>query len=452
MLEGNGRTILIVEDDRTLARMLVDVLSAQGFVCAVATDWQNASVMLTERSPALTLLDMRLPDRETLDCIEEIAEQCPVIVLTAYGTIHQAVSAMRLGAFEYLTKPPDLRELELAIARALEAAALKRSYAFCRSQLNPTIGGLMVGQSPAFREVVRLVESVAQTDCTVLVQGESGVGKELVAQGLHQLSGRAGGNFVPVDCATLQENLFESEVFGHERGAFTGADRRKEGLIEVAENGTAFFDEIGELTPGLQAKMLRLLETGRFRRLGGTVDHGANARFVAATNRDLAEASQDGAFRSDLYYRLAAFVIEVPPLRARLEDIPILATLFLERRGFLRNVEKHFSQGAMDRLVQYDWPGNIRELRNIVERAILISGNASEIRARHIALEVTLGSRPSPEQFVTDEPSLEELKRSYLARLLERHGGHRAQIAKILGISERNTYRLIKRYGLIQAP
>lgn len=447
-LEGNGRTILIVEDDRTLARMLTDAIGAHGFDCAVAPDWQTAAAMLVDRSPVLTLLDVRLPDRDSLDAIEDVVEQCPVIVLTAYGTINQAVSAMRRGAFEYLTKPLDLRELELAISRALEVVSLRRSYDFVRTQLHPASGGLMIGRSRAFRETLHLVESVAQTDCTVLIQGESGVGKELVAQSIHQLSNRSAGNFVPVDCSTLQENLFESEVFGHERGAFTGADRRKEGLIEVAENGTAFFDEIGELTPGLQAKMLRLLETGRFRRLGGTADHSSSARFVAATNRDLAIAAQGGKYRSDLYYRLAAFVIEVPPLRARRDDIPLLATHFLKRRNFLRNVDKQLSPEAIDRLVDYDWPGNIRELRNIVERAILISGNAPEIRSRHIALDSHAPPPDGHEIPWATEPTLEQLKQSYVGYLMKKYEGKRAQVSRALGISERNTYRLIKRYGL----
>ena len=447
-LTGNGRSILIIEDDRTLARLMADSLSRLGFEPHFSASWAEARQALAEKSPVLALLDIRLPDIGGLDCIEELTDHCPVIVLTAYGTIHDAVAAMRKGAVEYLPKPVDPEKLELAIARALDTISLRRGYEFCRAQLHPAIGKIMIGRSPAFLEMLRGIESVASTDCTVLVQGESGVGKELVAQSIHQLSPRASGNFVPVDCSTLQENLFESEVFGHERGAFTGADRRKEGLIEVAEQGTAFFDEIGELPAPLQAKMLRLLETNRFRRLGGTSDLETSARFVAASNRDLAQTSKDGRFRHDLYYRLAAFVIHVPTLRKRREDIPLLAEHFLERRNFLRQTEKSFSPAAIDRLVDYDWPGNIRELRNIVERALLVSGSAPEIQPRHLALQAESRSDGGVGALLEQEPTLEQVKELYLKQLLERYQGHRAKIAEILGISERNTYRLLKRYHL----
>jgi DNA-binding NtrC family response regulator len=447
-LQGNDRSILVIEDDRTLARLIVDTLARVGFATACAHSWGEAREALRRHSPALALLDMRLPDAEGLDCIEELAEHCPVIVLTAYGTIHDAVRAMRKGAVEYLTKPLDADKLELAITRALQVMSLRRSYEFCRAQLHPAIGQIMIGRSPAFQEVLRQVESVADTDRTVLIQGESGVGKELVAQSLHQLSSRASHNFVAVDCSTLQGNLFESELFGHERGAFTGAERRKEGLIEVAEHGTAFFDEIGELPAALQPKMLRLLEANRFRRVGGTVDHKTDARFVAASNRDLAEISKEGHFRRDLYYRLAAFVIHVPPLRARRDDIPLIAEHFLEKRNFLRQTQKHFGAAAIECLVDYPWPGNIRELRNIVERAILVSGSAPEIQPRHLALDRAAAGSGDSEHLLDGEPTLEEVKRMYVAQLVESHKGHRAKIAEILGISERNTYRLLKRYGL----
>ncbi|MCB1832811.1 MAG: sigma-54-dependent Fis family transcriptional regulator [Geminicoccaceae bacterium] len=445
---GNGRRVMIVEDDAVLSRLIGRSLEQLGFVTAIAPSWAMAQQALSGASPALAILDVNLPDARGIDCIEVLSEHCPVIVLTAYGTIHEAVNAMRMGAVEYLTKPFDPEKLEIAIDRALEHVSLKRSLEFTRSKLNPSIAHSMVGRSAAFVAMLHEIEQVADTGCTVLIDGESGVGKELVAQSVHQLSGRATQNFVPVDCSTLQENLFESEVFGHERGAFTGADRRKDGLIEVAEGGTVFFDEIGELGAGLQAKMLRLIETGRYRRLGGTADLGADARFVAATNRDLKSFSEAGKFRRDLYFRLAAFVIHVPPLRNRTDDIPLLAEHFLENRAFLRQVHKRFNAGALAALVAHDWPGNVRELRNVVERAIIVSGNAREITARHLSLETgTPGSLPHTD-FWRDEPTLEELKRDYLVHLMEKHDGHRGRVAAILGISERNTYRLIKRYEI----
>ena len=247
----------------------------------------------------------------------------------------------------------------------------------------------------------------------------------------------------------MQENLFESELFGHERGAFTGADKKKEGLIEVAENGTVFLDEIGEITPSIQAKLLRVLETGKFRRLGGTRDLTSNVRFVAATNRSLKEMSDNGEFRSDLYYRLSAFCIDVPPLRDRRDDIKPIAQYFLETRKFLRNVKKEFSPKTLKALTGYSWPGNIRELRNVIERAILVSGKSSRINTEHISLQDSSRGGSSAVDFSFDhEPTLEEFRNYYLEYLLKSHSGNRHEVARALGMSERNTYRLIKKLGL----
>lgn len=447
------KRILLIEDDRTLSRLVGEQLGAMGYSVTNAYNWAEGKAALVKQDPSLAILDMRLPDAEGLACLSELSAQCPVIVLTAYSSIRQAVAAMRAGASEYLAKPVNPAELELAVTRALEADSLRRSYEYVRSQLTPSVSKLMVGSSRAFKELVRLIELIAPSEATVLIEGESGVGKELVAQSIHQLSRRASRNFVPVDCCTLQESLFESELFGHERGAFTGADSRKQGLIEVAERGTLFLDEIGELPATMQAKLLRLLETGEFRRLGGTQGLASDCRFVAATNRDLAAFSQAGGFRRDLYYRLAAVVVRVPSLRERREDIPLIAEHFLRSRSFKRQVEKQLSEAAVAAISAYDWPGNIRELRNVIERALLVSGDAPCIDVEHLGFGPT---SPSGEKTVADEfalsfahqPTLEEIKRNYLARLLREFGGHRARIASVLGISERNTYRLIKKYRL----
>jgi transcriptional regulator with PAS, ATPase and Fis domain len=312
----------------------------------------------------------------------------------------------------------------------------------------------MVGSSNAFKELVKLIELVAPSDTTILIEGESGVGKELVAQSIHQLSARSQNAFVSIDCCTLQENLFESELFGHEKGAFTGADKRKQGLIEVAEGGTIFIDEIGELSASLQAKLLRLLDTGEYRRLGGTQSLVSDSRILAATNRDLKTFSEDGAFRRDLYFRLAGVVIRVPSLRERREDIPLLAEHFLKSRTFQRQITKQLSEAAVEALSEYSWPGNIRELRNVIERAILISGNRPLIEIADLGLtpenesKNTTLSSPQCELRFDHEPTLDEIKENYLSRLLGMHHGHRGSIAKILGISERNAYRMIKRFGL----
>ena len=285
---------------------------------------------------------------------------------------------------------------------------------------------------------------------TVLVLGESGSGKELVARAIHEQSPRAQRNFVAVDCCTLQENLFESELFGHEKGAFTGADRKKQGLIEGAAGGTLFLDEIGEIPPAIQAKLLRVLETGRFRRVGGTRDLTADVRIVAATNRDLKAMSEKGEFRADLYYRLEAFTIYTPPLRERREDIPYLVEHFIHNHDFSMRIKKSVTRESMRKLIAYDWPGNVRELKNVVERAIILSRNSRTIRDQHL----TFGAcKQESNGFQLDlpagaEPTLEELEASYLKMLLEKHAGHRATVARTMGISERQVYRLIRKYGL----
>ncbi len=455
-MKRRSKRILLIEDDVTLCRLIATQLETMGYAVTSTHTWAEAKRALSGADPSLALLDIRLPDADGLECLPDLVAQCPVIVLTAYGSIRHAVSAMRAGAAEYLAKPVNTAELELAVARALSAASLRRRYEYCHNKLTPSIARNMVGSSEAFKELVGLIELVAPSDATVLIEGESGVGKELVAQSIHQLSVRSKNTFVPVDCCTLQESLFESELFGHEKGAFTGADKRKQGLIEVAEGGSVFLDEIGELPASLQTKLLRLLETGEFRRLGGTQNLASDSRFLAATNRNLKSFSEDGGFRRDLYYRLAAVVIHVPSLRERREDIPLLAEHFLASRTFQRHIEKRLSGEAVNALTHYNWPGNIRELRNVIERAILVSGDAPLIEVAHLGMarhgeainSVPSSTPPKCELHFDHEPTLDEIKETYLLRLLGKHGGHRGRIATILGVSERNTYRLIKRYGL----
>jgi transcriptional regulator with PAS, ATPase and Fis domain len=300
------------------------------------------------------------------------------------------------------------------------------------------------------QQVRRLVDAVGPTEKTVLVQGESGAGKELVAHAIHDASPRREGNFVVVDCATLQDTLFESELFGHERGAFTGADRRKPGLIEVARGGTLFLDELGEVGPPGQAKLLRAIETGRFRRVGATEDQRADVRVVAATNRDLAAMVQAGSFRADLFYRLAGFVIVLPPLRTRLDDVPALAGQFL-RQMRTSYGEKRLASAALQRLQTYQWPGNVRELRNVLERAAILSLQEPEILPAHLGnFDVPLfDSRSSSERIdIGGEPTLDEIERTYLKRLLEKHQGNRRRVAAAMGVSERTAYRMLERHGL----
>ena len=437
-------SILIIDDDATLNRLIASHLKASGYDVLSASTWAAGEELLSRVEPDLTLLDMRLPDAEGLEILSTIAEIGPVIVLTAFGSIDLAVKAIKLGAVDFLTKPINPDVLELAVTRALRTSMMKRDYEYYRGKAASDVSGLLVGRSPAMAKLRRTIGIVGPSDTTVLVLGESGVGKELVAAAVHQASGRAEKNFVAVDCATLQENLFESALFGHERGAFTGADRRKEGLIEVADGGTVFLDEIGEMSAALQAKLLRVLETGRFRRLGGVRDLTANVRFVAATNRDLEAMRRDGTFREDLYYRLSAFVITIPPLRERVDDVPLLAEYFLSRRDFGRNSAKKWSPRALEILAAYDWPGNIRELRNVVERAALVSEQATEIRPAHVTgLPPATPSRKTYSFTFDHLPTIEGLTDLYLDKLLGDPGLNRGDMARILGISERSLYRLL---------
>ena len=446
-----SQPILVIEDDATLSHLIARQLEKAGYAPTAVNSWSAAQSYLSQHEPALILSDVRLPDGDSLEILPELVETYPVIVLTAFGSVRNAVDAMKQGAADYLLKPVGLDELLLTIERALETSLLRRENQFCKRQLNARDAqkNLMIGQSAALQEVLRLIEAVAADEITVLVQGESGTGKELVAKEIHNSSPRSKRSFVAVDCCTLQEKLFESELFGHEKGAFTGADRQKKGLVEVAEGGTLFLDEIGEIDATIQAKLLRILESGQFRRLGGTKDLVADVRVVAATNRNLKEMVDEGRFRADLYYRLNGFDLLAPPLRDRREDVPALAEHFIRNHSFSRRIEKRFNSVAQRKLVAYDWPGNIRELKNVIERAIILSRDKPIIGPEHLAF----GSGPQSGSAMVSmafdhNPTLDELESEYLALQLKKLSGRRAEVASTLGVSERSIYRMIKRFGL----
>ena len=444
MSENNAKRILVVEDDVALNRLLMDHLKRHGHLPLTARSLAEADTVLQSSSPALVLLDMRLPDSSGMEAISHFRDVCPVVVLTAYGSVEQAVQAVQAGAADYIIKPVSSARLELAVKRALETASLRRKLEFLETKTAVTGMNRMVGESEAFRRVKELIQLVSDADTTVLIQGESGVGKELVAESIHQQSQRHAQQLVTIDCATLQENLLESELFGHERGAFTGADRRKDGLIEVADGGTVFLDEIGEIGGAIQAKLLRVLETSRFRRLGGTRDITVNVRFITATNRDLKTLADKGSFRSDLYYRLSPFVITVPPLRERREDIIPLARHFLATRSFMRNIPKSFHSSSEHALEAYRWPGNVRELRNAVERGLLMSAESPVILPQHFALPSSDDSSTNFTLSFSHEPTLKEVKQSFIDHMLHAYGGNRHRAALAMGISERTLFRHAK--------
>ncbi|MCW8932568.1 MAG: sigma-54 dependent transcriptional regulator [Gammaproteobacteria bacterium] len=444
--------ILVIEDDDLLNQMVVHQLNGMGHTAFGVNSFGYAREYLSKNEPNLIISDMRLPDGDCMSELPMLIESHPVIVLTAYGTVQNAVEAIQAGAADYLTKPVSPEELTLTVQRVLEAAALEADHKFCKSRMKAQNDKhpFMIGQSPALEQTKELIDAVAPSDMTVLVLGESGSGKELVARAIHDQSNRAEKNFVAVDCCTLQENLFESELFGHEKGAFTGAQGKKKGLIEGASGGTLFLDEIGEIPPVIQAKLLRVLETGKFRRVGGTRDLFSDVRIVAATNRDLKKMSETEEFRADLYYRLDAFSIYNPPLRERRDDIPFLVDHFIRNHNFSMCVKKTVAKEAMRKLIAYDWPGNVRELKNMMERAIILSRKSKIIRGQHLNLRSCEQSKNGFQLDISpgSDPTLEEIEASYLKLLLEKHAGHRTTIAQVMGISERHVYRLISKYEL----
>ena len=444
--------ILIIEDDKIINLMLVKYIDSIDHNAVGVHTLAAAGEYLQENEPDLIITDARLPDGDCLELLPTLTENQPVIVLTAYGSVNNAVEAIKAGASEYLIKPISPDEFTLVVQRTLENAALRNDHIFCKQRLQAkeNASSFMIGKSVALEKVKHLIDAVAASDMTVLILGESGSGKELVARAIHENSNRNNNNFVAVDCCTIQEQLFESELFGHERGSFTGADKQKKGLIEGAEGGTMFLDEIGEINTSIQAKLLRVLETGKFRRVGGTKDLSANVRVVTATNRNLEEMSQEGSFRSDLYYRLEAFSITTPSLRERREDIPYLAEHFIRNHDFSRRINKSFNKAAVRKLISYDWPGNVRELKNVVERAIILSKDHPIIRSEHLAFgSAKTNAKPELNLSFDHYPTLHELEQIYFETILEKYSGHRSSVASTLDISERNVYRLIQKYGLV---
>lgn len=441
--------VLIVDDDDALRDLLARELARSGHRVSHAADAAGCLAHVRREEPDVLLLDLMLPDEPGIEVLRRLRSEWPeveVIVLTAHGTIDTALAAMKLGAFDYLRKPCHLQELEIALERANERRRLGQDNARLRDGLRVgTLGPELVGEGPAFEELRRLVAKVAASESTVLVRGETGTGKELVARSIHRLSPRRDEPFVVVDCAALNENLLQSELFGHEQGAFTGATRRKHGLFEAANGGTVFLDEIGDVSPAVQAALLRVLETSSFRHLGGTQELRVDVRLVAATNRDLERLAGEGKFRRDLYFRLNAIKIELAPLRQRRGEIPFLVEHYVAQHNARHGTRKRVSAAAARILSAYDWPGNVRQLRHVVERALVLA-DGDAIAPPDLPAEV----REAELGLAADRTalSLVEVERRHIARVLAEVGGHRARAAQILGISERNLYRKLHEHRL----
>ncbi len=439
---GGGR-ILVVDDEEGVRTFLADALSAAGHDVTQAADGASALARLAERAFHVLITDLKMPGIDGMDLLRVVRRDHPeleTILLTAHGSIESAVAAMREGAFDYLQKPVGSpAELRLVVSRALERRHLRAIRQVAAGGAEPP---LTYG-APAMRAVEAALRKVAGTNATVLLLGESGSGKEVAARAIHRWSPRRNRPFVAVNCAALASDLLESELFGHEKGAFTGAHARQQGRIELAEGGTFFLDEIGELAPGLQAKLLRVLQDRRFERVGGRQTVEADVRWIAATNRDLTGMVARGGFREDLYHRLAVFPVELPPLRARREDIaPLADRLLAQLAAGLGRPELRLTEEARRALTAAPWPGNVRELANVLERSAILADGA-QIGADDLAL------LPAVPAAAAGEPAtMTELERDAIERALAATGGNRRQAAARLGIGLRTLYEKLKRYGL----
>jgi two-component system NtrC family response regulator len=456
------RRILVVDDSELVCQQLSQLLAQPDRRIKVAHDGTTALEWLVESQFSVVLIDLCLPGISGLDLIREIRQrELPVttIVLTGHASIDTAVEAMKLGAYDYLLKPIDSVRLEVLVRQALDDRKLQDEVGALRHGLQQRFAyHNLLGKSPRMREVFTRVARVAPSSCTVLITGETGTGKELVAQAIHFTDATRGGPLVAVNCAALPEPLLESEFFGHERGAFTGADRQKKGRFEVAKGGTLFLDEIGELPIGMQAKLLRVLQDGTFERVGGSELLRANCRVIAATNVNLADAVAAGRFREDLFYRLNVVPIELPPLRERAEDIPLLVNHFLQRLVERRLPAKTISRETLSRLSRYDWPGNVRELEHVIEQMV-VTTPGPEIEPENLPPQiVSTREEPfsldfdlqRPLQSITDEMT-ERIERAYLQRVLERYRGRIDRCAAHCGLSRRSISEKLRRYRIDKA-
>ncbi|MGF1464910.1 MAG: sigma-54-dependent transcriptional regulator [Sandaracinaceae bacterium] len=443
----NAGRILVVDDEANAREALAALLSDEGYEIQTAADGAEALGLLEPFDPEVVLTDLKMPKVDGLELLERGKRAAPnaaFLVMTAFGSIDTAVEAIKRGAENYLTKPLDLNALTALLSRAFEKARLRAEAADLRDRLDHRLAfGEIIGDHPAMQRLLKVVAQVARSKATVLIQGESGTGKELIAAAIHQNSKRRGGPFIRLNCAALAENLLESELFGHERGAFTGAVGRREGRFQQADGGTLFLDEVSEISLPLQVKLLRFLQEKEFERVGGNETLRVDVRIVAATNRNLRASVEAGDFREDLYYRLNVITLEVPPLRARRSDIPILARSFLKRfaRENDRSIEG-FTDEAIEAMLAYPWPGNVRELENAVERAVVL---ATDCRIDSSLLPSSGQARSASEDLRLLVPgmTLAELERLAIERTLEAVGGSTARAAEVLGISRRKIqYRL----------
>jgi two-component system response regulator HydG len=452
-------TVLVVDDDSAHRTMLRTLISGWGYAVSEADDGAAAIVNVKEASYDLVLMDVRMVRVSGLEALEKIKSYnpaIPVIIMTAYSSVETAVAALKQGAHDYLTKPLDFDKLRLTLERAMEHTRLKEENRMLRESLGRQFDSQnIIGKSPAMIKLLETVAQVAPSEATVLISGESGTGKELIAGAIHFNSLRKDGPFVKINCAAITETLLESELFGHEKGAFTGADRRKEGRFSQAHKGTLFLDEVSETSLMMQVKLLRALQEREFNRVGGETTIQVDVRVIAATNKNLLERINAGAFREDLYYRLNVVELAVPPLMKRKEDIPLLAQHFLEMFAAKNQKEiKGFTPKAMDNLIRYDWPGNVRELMNAVERGVVLARSPYLDEADFVFLnnpvpaddeDLAIASNLS----IEGDAPLEEIEKTAILKTLEAAGGNKSEAARRLGITRKTLHKKLKTYGVM---
>ncbi|MCA9236675.1 MAG: sigma-54-dependent Fis family transcriptional regulator [Planctomycetales bacterium] len=436
--------LLLVDDDDELRRGMVRYFQELGYRVSDAGAGEAALPLVRDRDFQLAVLDMAMPGMSGIDLLEKIKQESPdteAVMLTGEGTVETAVEAMKLGACDFLTKPVRMKQLDAVLRKALETRKLRRENQQLRTLISRTEGERqMIGESAAMNNTFRLIERAGPSDKPILIQGESGTGKELVARALHQASPRADKPLVVINCAALPEPLLESELFGHEKGSFTGASAAKPGLFEVADGGTLFIDEIGELAPALQPKLLRVLEDGSLRRVGSLKERRVDVRVVAATNRDLAEEVEEHRFRSDLFYRINIMTIDLPPLRQRGDDVMLIA-------DHLRGPGWRFEPAAVESIRRYHWPGNVRQLINAIERMKILADD-EVLRRENLPAEVLTAENDPQAAMLDPEADLAAITRAHVVQTLTREHGNKLRAARSLGISRRSLYRLLEKYDI----
>ena len=451
--------ILVIDDEASMRRMLQMLFAQEGYEVQTAESGEAALEALNVRPFDLVVSDIRMPGLSGIDLLRRMKaddSQAEVILMTAYASADSAIEAIRLGAFDYVTKPFQVDELVNIVRHALEKKALREENVLLKVELSQQERfGEMVGRTPEMRRIYALIERISSATSSVLIQGESGTGKELVARAIHQRSARSGKPFVAINCGGMPEPLLESELFGHVKGAFTGAISTKKGLFDTATGGTLFLDEIGETSPAMQVKLLRVLQEKRLRPVGGNEEHSVETRVLAATNQDLQKMIQEKKFREDLYYRINVISIQMPPLRERREDIPLLVRFFTEKYARLWGKEPPaITQEAMRALERYPWPGNVREIENVIERAMALA-QGERIESRDLPDEVrgfqgvreTAGIEIPDADFDLDD-FVERIRAGYIQKALELEGGVMVRAARRLGISFRSMRYFVKKYGL----